>query len=98
MNLEEMKNFPGMRVRWCLSKSHEEKDVCDSYAAGGPAGDGVYDPNECPQFPAHDGCKCYLSPEPIDPGEMVDLVRAWQKDPGSQPEIEKWYEKNRDKF
>ena len=98
MNIEDMKSIPGMRVRWCLSNSHGESDICDKYASGGPNGDGIYDPSDCPPFPAHDGCRCYLSLEPMEAGAMIDSIREWKRNPSSRPEIESWYQNNKDKF
>ena len=61
-------------------------------------GDGIYDPSDCPPFPAHDGCRCYLSPEPMEAGAMIDSIREWKRNPSSRPEIESWYQNNKDKF
>lgn len=92
--IEQARKSPGGKVQWVLSETHKEKDICDKYARGGANGDGVYLPDECPPYPAHDGCKCCLVPAPLSLDDILD----WTEDPASNPEIEAWYQENKDRF
>ncbi|SDO85299.1 hypothetical protein [Selenomonas ruminantium] len=90
--IEQAKKAPGCKIRWALSNTHEEIDVCDQYAHGGVNGDGVYSPDECPPYPAHEGCKCCLILEP----RPVSDILEWHKNPASHPDLEEWFQKNKD--
>lgn len=48
-------------VKWNLSLSHPEPDICDDNAHGGPDGDGTYPKTDVPQYPAHPHELCYLT-------------------------------------
>lgn len=64
-------------VRWSLSMSHPCCDICDDYAKGGPAGDGVYPLSEVPPYPAHPHELCNLQPVPMgSTADLVDQLRA----------------------
>lgn len=67
-----------MGVQWSLSASHPCCDVCDDYASGGPAGDGIYIPQNVPTYPAHPHCMCNLSPVVV--GSTADLVEELRAD------------------
>jgi hypothetical protein len=40
-------------LKWNLSLSHPDPDICDTNAKGGENGDGTYPKNNFPQYPAH---------------------------------------------
>lgn len=62
-------------VKWSLSPSHPEYDICDEYAKGGPNGDGIYPPYDVPEVP-HPHCLCHQSPIVHgDRSEVVDRLR-----------------------
>lgn len=47
-------------VRWCLSASHPQADICDLYAGwDGGMGPGVYEANDVPG--SHPHCLCFLT-------------------------------------
>lgn len=96
--LNKIKNTPGSKVRWALSKSHIGTDICNEHATGGKNHDGIYEADECPPYPAHDGCKCCLVPEIEDLSCLMKRLGEWKKHPYSQPDIEEWFQKNKDKF
>lgn len=52
-------------LRWRLSASHPEPDICDDNAHGGPGGDGRYPKVDFPQYPAHPHCLCSIIPEVV---------------------------------
>lgn len=79
-------------VKWVISSSHPRKDICDTNANGGPNGNGIYEAMSCPIYPAHPNCICTLQPAPEDTTVVVDKLKAWLKNPQSQPEIEEWYQ------
>lgn len=49
------------RIKWNLSGSHPEADICDQYASGGPKGDGEYPVEGVSGYPGHPFCLCYLT-------------------------------------
>ncbi len=64
-------------IRWRLSGSHQDADECDENAHGGPNGDGVYPPDEVPQYPNHPHELCSLVPVARrDTAEVVQSLRA----------------------
>lgn len=79
-------------VKWVISSSHPRKDICDTNANGGPNGNGIYEAMSCPIYPAHPNCICTLQPAPENTTVVVDKLKAWLKNPQSQPEIEEWYQ------
>lgn len=50
-------------LRWVLSGSHPEPDICDEHAHGGPDGDGRYPKGDFPDYPAHPHELCTIVPE-----------------------------------
>ena len=79
-------------VKWVISSSHPRKDICDTNATGGTNGNGIYEAMSCPIYPAHPNCICTLQPAPENTTVVVDKLKAWLKNPQSQPEIEEWYQ------
>lgn len=79
-------------VKWVISSSHPRKDICDTNATGGTNGNGIYEAMSCPIYPAHPNCICTLQPAPEDTTVVVNKLKAWLKNPQSQPEIEEWYQ------
>jgi 8-oxo-dGTP pyrophosphatase MutT (NUDIX family) len=54
-------------IQWMLSPSHPKPDICDTYARGGPNGDGVYPIESYPGRP---------HPQCVTPGQMVATLRG----------------------
>jgi hypothetical protein len=82
-------SYTGMR--WLLSATHPEQDVCDSLSSADFGnGKGVYPPGDEPLQPAHPNCLCALIPVHEKPEDMVKRLRGWVDDPTSDPEIELW--------
>jgi hypothetical protein len=79
-------------VRWLLSSSHPLPDVCDDLASADMygLGPGGYPAGDEPPLP-HPQCLCVASPLAENTQEFVDRLKEWLDDPGSQPELEKWY-------
>lgn len=64
-------------IQWRLSASHKCCDICDDYARGGENGDGIYDPDRLPNYPAHPHDLCSLLPVTTgSPSDLVDELRA----------------------
>lgn len=63
-------------IKWNLSRSHPEKDICDQWATQDlyELGSGVYPPDKLP--PGHPNCLCYLT-DILLQGE--ELVRALEE-------------------
>lgn len=58
-------------MRWHLSKSHPEKDICDVHAEKEtPLGVGVYAFGTRPL--SHPNCLCYQTPEQVDEDEFIE--------------------------
>nr|BDD48421.1 hypothetical protein 2 [Bacillales bacterium] len=72
-------------VKWILSRSHPEYDICDELA-------GIYDPEEEPSYPAHPNCLCILVPIHTQPEEFGTKLQRWKVNPSSEPKIEEWYQ------
>lgn len=66
-------------IRWVLSGSHPEADICDDRASLDQygLGPGTYAIAGVPRYPSHPHCLCYLSPVPdaITTDAMVDHLR-----------------------
>ena len=80
-------------IKYCLSAQHRIYDICDLLAAADEdgLGPGVYAPGNEPVYPAHPNTRSFLVPVHAQPGEMIEKIKAWEKDPDSQPELERWY-------
>lgn len=64
-------------LRWLLSASHPEPDICDEHAHGGPDGDGRYDKRNFPAYPAHPNELCLVVPETVAaPAQVTADLRA----------------------
>jgi hypothetical protein len=81
---------PGyLGVYWRLSPtSHVLADVCDDYARHN--GNGFWPKGEEPTTP-HPWCRCYLVPGVEDSASFKERLKEWLRDPGSQPDLERWY-------
>ena len=74
-NIESAKNSDIVKgIKWNLSNSHKEKDVCDKYASQDlyGLGPGVYPPGKIPE--RHDGCKCYLTDVLYQGDELINQL------------------------
>lgn len=78
--------------RWMLSASHPLRDVCDDLAEADlyHLGPGGYPAGEEPITP-HPNCLCYVVPLVEGTEAFVERLKRWQHDPGSEPDLEKWY-------
>jgi len=56
-------------------------------------GKGVYSPGNEPPYPAHPSCLCVLVSQHEQPEEFVERLKKWRDNPGSESELEKWYNK-----
>lgn len=61
------------QMKWRLSGSHPRPDICNQYASGGVAGDGMYSKGSVPAKP-HPHCFCYVTPEPVDEEQFMDSL------------------------
>jgi len=92
-NIAASRIAPSYRgMRWILSASHPQQDICDSLALADPAGlgAGVYPPGEEPLFPAHVQCICYLQTVMEDREERIARRRRYIENPDSEPELQVW--------
>lgn len=87
---QEAPSYIGMK--WILSNSHAVPDECNTLATDDDdgLGPGVYKPGNEPEYPAHPNCLCVLVPVHEQPEEFVKRLKRWDKDPDSEPDIEKW--------
>jgi hypothetical protein len=70
------------RIKWTLSGSHPEEDICDDNARGGPDGDGVYAIDDVPEYPAHPHDMCTLAPVTVsNAAEIVSQLRIDMQKP-----------------
>lgn len=80
-------------IKWVLSLSHPVMDICDELAAHDEGlGLGVYSLGNEPRYPAHPNDMCFLVPVHEQPEDFVQRLRRWRDDPGSEPDIEGWYQ------
>ena len=79
-------------VRWLLSGSHPVPDICDDLASADlyGLGPGGYPAGDEPPYP-HPNCLCTVAPMTEDTQEFVERLKNWRDDPGSEPDLEKWY-------
>jgi hypothetical protein len=83
-------SYKGMK--WVLSHAHPVVDICDTLAAHDEGlGRGVYSSGNEPPMPAHPNCLCTLVPVHEEPEEFVERLKRWRDNPGSEPELERWY-------
>lgn len=83
-------------VRFILSGSHPEYDICDVYCATDDygLGPGGYPLDEAPDYPFHPNCLCIMTQINEEPSALLDRLKAWEQDPSSQPDLESWYQEN----
>src|SRR5690606_16622393 len=62
-------------IRWALSRSHPEYDICDIWATQDlyGLGPGVYPPDKLP--PGHPNCLCYLVDVLYQGQELIDRLK-----------------------
>lgn len=62
-------------IKWELSRSHPEKDICDQWATQDlyGLGPGVYPPDKLP--PGHPNCLCHLTDVLYTGQELIDRLR-----------------------
>jgi len=85
--VEQTKELPFVKgIKWNLSGSHQEKDICDELATANPTGmgPGIYPPDSVPYNggPAHPQCLCYLTSvlAPLElPDETTEPAQQVQK-------------------
>lgn len=63
-------------MKWNLSASHPRYDICDEYARGGPAHNGIYSVEAYPEIP-HPQCLCRPSNVMVEePDAILEELRA----------------------
>jgi hypothetical protein len=77
-------------IRWSLSASHAERDICDLYAAddGDGLGRGVYLPDNVPFGHAH--CMCFLTDELVDYPEVSAPRKAPAPEGAPDSQVERY--------
>jgi len=87
-------------VRFILSASHPEYDICDVYTQADDygLGPGGYPIEHAPDYPFHPNCLCIMTEIQEDINTTIERVSNWAKDPESDPQLEKWYQDNFEKF
>ena len=87
-------------VRFILSASHPEYDICDVYCEADDygLGPGGYPIEHAPDYPFHPNCLCIMTEIQEDINTTIERVSNWAKDPESDPQLEKWYQDNFEKF
>lgn len=85
---------PGSKgIQWRISNAGVTCDICLDYSNHNSGlGKGVYTVGDLPEYPAHPNCLCVLIEVMEDTGDFVDRLTEWNKNPMSQPDIEKWYQ------
>lgn len=80
-------------IQWRISNAGVTCDIClDHSKLNTGLGAGVYPVDELPDYPAHPNCLCTLVEINEDTDDFVDKLIKWNKNPMSQPGIEKWYQ------
>lgn len=92
--IESSKINPGNKgVQWRISNAGVTCDVClDHSRHDSGLGAGIYKVDDLPEYPAHPNCLCTLVEINEDTDDFVDKLIEWNKNPLSQPDIEKWYQ------
>jgi hypothetical protein len=74
-------------IKWSLSGSHTESDVCNDNAGRSSRGmdRGEYRLNEVPRYPGHPNCRCVLSPVTVSDRDAANIVRLLQEEPQAAP-------------
>lgn len=65
-------------IKWNLSLSHPDTDICDTNAHGGENGDGTYPKDDFPQYPGHPNELCFLTMQVTKtPDEVNRILEDW---------------------
>lgn len=76
-------------IIWRLSKAHAVPDRCDELATHN--GNGFWPKGEEPTRP-HPWCRCVALPAHENADAFTERLVTWVRDPGSQPDLEQWYQ------
>lgn len=81
-------------VKFILSGSHPKYDICDHICGVDDFGLGIgsYPVDKAPAYPFHPNCLCITLTVNENPGDFVDRLKRWDKNPGSEPGLEQWYQ------
>lgn len=81
-------------VKFILSGSHPHYDKCDHICGVDTygLGIGVYPVDKAPSYPFHPNCLCITLTVNEDPEDFVDRLKRWDRNPGSEPGLERWYQ------
>ncbi len=82
-------------IYWKLSGSHSLPDVCNDYASHN--GNGFWPKGEEPARP-HPQCFCITFPAHQAPEQFAERLKNWIEDPGSDSELEMWYNETARQF
>lgn len=83
-------------LKFMLSASHPEYDICDVHCGRDDynLGPGGYPIDKAPDYPFHPNCLCIMTQLNEEPDSLLERLKEWDKDPSSQPDLEKWYQDN----
>jgi hypothetical protein len=81
-------------VKFILSGSHPKYDICDDICGVDDYGLGIgcYPVDKAPTYPFHPNCLCVTLTINENPSDFVDRLKRWNKNPGSEPGLEQWYQ------
>lgn len=81
-------------VKFILSGSHPHYDICDHICGADTygLGIGVYPVDKAPSYPFHPNCLCITLTVNESPDDFVDRLKRWDRNPGSEPGLERWYQ------
>lgn len=81
-------------VKFILSGSHPRYDICDHICGVDEygLGIGVYPIDKAPSYPFHPNCLCITLTVNENPSDFVDRLKRWERNPGSEPGLENWYQ------
>ena len=80
-------------IKWSISNAGVTCDVClEISEKDNGMGKGVYEVDKLPDYPAHPNCLCVLSEVTENIDDLVDRLVEWNKNPLSQPDLERWYQ------
>lgn len=81
-------------VKFILSGSHPKYDICDRICGVDDYGLGIgcYPVDKAPAYPFHVNCLCITLTVNENPSDFVDRLKRWNKNPGSEPGLEQWYQ------
>jgi len=83
-------------IKYILSASHPRHDICDKITSTDRhgIGPGAYPVDDAPEYPFHPNCLCIMTTLNEEPEELMIRLKAWEKNPSSQPDLEEWYQQN----